>query len=102
MGIDDIIEHERIVNLLVDRLKASKRYTSIQKHVNYSNRRVHGEADVVAMTGENIHYYEVKIHFNESSEYKAHRQFKRFGMCADVVTPKYIYVTPVKVKRAYL
>lgn len=99
MSLEDYFAHEKIVDELVARLKKSKRYHTIQRHLMYGNRNKHGEADVVAFSANNIYYYEVKIHYNESSLYKAHKQFKRFGECVDLIQPNYIYVTPQRVMR---
>jgi Holliday junction resolvase-like predicted endonuclease len=102
LSIEDWVEHERIVDLLFRRLRSTGRYQSLQKHVEYGNRKVHGEADIVATTHGHVHYYEVKIHANASSFYNAIHQFKRFDRVVDMTKPKYIYVTPTQVRRVYI
>jgi len=102
MGLDERLEHEKICDRLVVRLQQSGRYDWIEKHIEYDKKKLHGEADVVAGTGNNVHYYEVKCRYNESSFYKANKQFKRFKKCADIIDIKFIYVTPQRVIRVRL
>jgi len=102
MSLEEQVEHDKVCDQLASRLKLSGRYDWIEKHVDYGKKKLHGEADIVAGTGNSIHYYEVKLRYNDSSFYKATKQFKRFDRCTDLMDVKFIYVTPQRVIRVRL
>ncbi len=70
------------LDYLVDRLRASTRYYSIEKNVEYNSMRWNGELDVDARAHVNgktyFHYYERKAIMSPSMEHKAVDQIHRW------------------------
>lgn len=100
--IDDLVAHEKLVNKVFLRLMLTGRYQSLNKHVKYGRHGNTGECDIIAMTSNCIHYYEIKGHCHPRSYDRALAQFKRFKATHPIVDTKFIYVSDTKVKRVYL
>ncbi len=94
--------HDRLVDTLEERLIRSGKYSQVYKHLHYFKGHKHGEADILALFGNRLVYYEVKLHENESSFYSAKKQIARFKQCYNLTDCVGVYVTPTKVKRVYL
>ncbi len=99
---DDTVLHESTIDALINRLQKGGRYTTIKRHYEYHKNTLWGEADVVAISPESIHYYEVKCRDHPNSYSRAVHQFVRFSAVCDMHPVKYIYVTPTSVRRVRL
>jgi Holliday junction resolvase-like predicted endonuclease len=95
-------EHELLVSALETRLRESGKYKHIKRHVFYGQNRLIGEADITARFYNRLVYFEVKIHENESSFYKAKKQIERFKKYHNSIECTGVYVTPTRIKRVYL
>lgn len=102
MGIEDILEHEQVVNKLFKYLTLHSRSRTIYKHVFYSISHKEGECDILSYHTSFVDYYEVKKHFCQQSFNRALKQFARFKETHPDLRPRFIYVSPTKVKRVYL
>lgn len=96
--------HEGVVRKLVERLNRSGRYHTIDVHVEYKydNGKKNGEADIIALTDNFIHYYEVKCRYHPRNFERALQQFGHFQKTEPVLPVKYIYVSSNRVERIYL
>jgi len=96
--------HDNTICWLVHRLE-KKGYDTIVEELNYTGwqngKRVRGEFDVLAIRGNQAHYYEIKSYDTSNAWLRAKRQFERVdvGLRHLDYEWSFIYVTPTSVKR---
>lgn len=95
-------EHDRVVDCLEKRLVESGKYDQVYKHLHYFKEKKHGEADIVALFGSTLVYFEVKLHECEASFYGAKKQIERFKQCYNLTKCVGVYATPTCIRRVYL
>lgn len=95
-------KHDRLCDLVAERLSGNERYKTVDTYVNYSRRGLVGELDVIAITWEGVqHVYEIKTSHNNRNYRRANTQFKRYCRAFPKKTIKGTYVTPSRVKRLF-
>lgn len=95
--------HDAVLELLVQRLIQKPNYISIMEEYRDENAVLKGEMDIHTfrrIRGAWHHrYYEVKAHYSDGAEERAHQQFERHKQHHKGQNWKYILVTPEVVKQ---
>ncbi len=100
--LDDVVQHENLVDRVFSRLSSVGRYTGINKHVRYGRHGNTGECDIRTTHNGYTHYYEIKGHHHKNSYARAVEQFQRYKDNHPFEKIKFIYVSDKCVKRVYL
>lgn len=96
------LPHDTLTDIVADRLQNKGTYDYVCRYQCYDVNGAKGEMDIVAVRGNNAHYYEVKTSHNNRACRKASEQFARAQIAFPSYRWKFVLVTNDGVERVRL